>query len=109
MKREDDYVGSYTMSLAEVSERRLDPLPSSRPRSVGPLPRFVVTTPRLPQVIRNDREQTEGDEREPLELDTRGTLYASIRYKQGQLQLLHGSELGSGYPPCRLRGGLYCK
>ena len=47
-------------------------------------------------MIRNDREQTEGDEREPLELDTRGTLYASIRYKQGQLQLLHGSELGSG-------------
>lgn len=63
---------------------------------LGPLPRLAVTTLRLPQVIRNDREQTEGDEREPLELDTRGTLYASIRYKEGQLQLLHGSELGSG-------------
>ena len=97
MKREDDYVGSHTMSLAEV-QRRLA-LPPSRPPALallGPLPRFAVTTLRLPQVIRNDREQTEGDEREPLELDTRGTLYASIRYKEGQLQLLHGSELGSG-------------
>ena len=41
---------------------------------LGPLPRLAVTTLRLPQVIRNDREQTEGDEREPLELDTRGRM-----------------------------------